>query len=387
MATQFASIVCLYYPSQLIPALAAVRTYRQAKEQPQDDPVMVVVWCAPSVDAAARELRRQTFQTLLAAIPGTFLVFFSREETAGVLSSSRRVEDKVKYFREQHLHMPVRDVFFSHDISADFSAQMLMRACPDAERICFGDAWGLVYSNAYFESITYPCDVGLVLKAPATWLRNLLVRYRRRRVLGPRYRRLDARFAVLILPNDPGFDFLPGKTQLRVARETVEQVIEALGKVVSGRDVSLSRQPDAILLVGSFAESRFCDEANELELYADVLAEFLPLDSALLIKGHSAATRHKILKIAEQSARNNRVELLPEILTEFPIEVLAGIWPKARIISFAYASVSLTYLKREGVLHAMHDLMIDRHFPPSSHVWMKSSNDLYLSEMEVARLT
>ena len=387
MAAKFASIVCLYYPSQLIPALAAVFSYRQTKGQAQDDPVMVVVWCAPSVDDRTRELRLQTFQTLLTVVNGAFLVFFSREETAGDLSTSRQVDDKAQYFREHHLSMPVGDVFFSHDISEDFSAQMLMRACPDAERICFGDAWGLVYSNTYFESITYPCGVGLALKAPATWSLNLLVRYRRRRVRGPRYLWLDARFVILILPNDPGLDFLPGKTQLKVGRETVEQVIAMLGSVVSGGNFSLSRQPDAVLLVGSFAESRLCDESNELALYADVLAELLPSDSALLVKGHSAATRHKILKIAEQSARNNCVEVIPETLSELPIEILAGVWPEARIVSFAYASVSLTYLKREGVLHAMHNLMIDKYFPPSSHAWMKSSNDLYLSEMEIARLT
>lgn len=387
MVIKFASIICVYYPSQLIPAIAAVRTYRQTKKQAEDDPVIVVVWCASSVDVGTRELRRHTFQTLLTAVSDASLIFFSREETAGVLSSSKLVDDKARYFIEQHLRISVGEVFFSHDISADFTAQMLMRACPNAERICFGDAWGLVYSNTYFESITYPCDVGLALKAPITWFRNRLARYRRRRVLGPQDRWLDARFAVLILPNDPGLDFLPGKMQFRVDRETVEQLIEALVTVVPGEVVSLLRRPDAILLVGSFAESRLCDESSELKLYADVLAEHLPSDSSLLIKGHSAATRHKIAKVAEQSALNNRIEVLPEILREFPIELLAKVLPNARIISLAYSSVSLTYLKREKVLHAMHDLLIDKHFPMSSHLWMKSSNDLYLSDIEVARLT
>jgi hypothetical protein len=387
LTSKLTSLVCLYYPSQLIPGLAAVRRYRAASGQAQDDPVLVVVWCAPSVDEVIRERRRQTFESLLEVVPGSSLLFFSHEETSGVLSSRRRVDAKARYLRERHFLESVGEVFFSHDISVDFSAQAVMRACPGAERICFGDAWGLVYSNSYFESVTYPCNASLAIKAPAVWLRNLRARLGRSRSLGPKRRRLDARLAILILPSDPGCDFLRGKALLQVERETVEHVIEVLSSALLGRASEQVLGIDAVLLVGSFAESRLCEKSRELDLYAEVLAEQLPNPSKLLIKPHSAATPHKIEEIAERAAQGHHVEVLLSSLSEVPIELLVRLWPDAWVISFAYASVSLTYLKREKVLHAMCDSLIHKHFPPSSQAWMKSSNNLYLSEMEVARLT
>lgn len=381
-APEPSALLCAYYPQQLLPGLAAVTELRRHLKQPAHAPVTLLVWSDPGVGAHFLERRRQTFERLLKAFPWVTMDFLSPAEVKANFSPVFRVRGKARWLRQRHGVHAFDAVHYAHDIGSDFLAQSAMQAFPHARRACFGDALGVVYSNDYYTRLTYPlAPFPAYLRTPKKTLTHLFWRALRSHTLPPRRARLDAEFAVPILPCDPGGDFFPGKTLLPVARDTLEQVLGGLAQG-AGHASDMSYAHMHLMLLGSYCESGFNSEEEELALYLEAAQLHVPTGEPILLKAHPASFGTKVERLANALGARHPVTLFGE--DALPIEAMRHLARCRSVISFSYSSVSLHYLYGSNVVHALTQDLIERHFPPASRPWVMDSNALYLDQLTQA---
>ncbi len=382
--------MCLYYPQQLLPGLAAVIQLRRHEGVASTAPLLVLVWSDPGVAESVLRKREEAFELLLAPFTWVRLVFMPPEHVRVNLSANLRVATKARYLQQRFGANAFAAIYYAHDIGSDFFAQSAMQAFPRATRVCFGDALGVVYSNAYYTDQTFPIAPLLrCLRRPVQTLRNILWRLKRRWTLPLPGDRLDAQYAALILPCDPGGDFLSGKRVLVVDQRTLRIVLDGLAGAVahcvtathSGVDVGVGAR--FVMLLGSFSESGLTTEPHECAMYVEAAQLHAPSGSVILLKAHPASYSGKVQRIADALAERYRVEFAGN--DALPIEALRALVENHRVISFSYSSVSLLYLYGSAVIHAMTTEMIEKYFPADTQRWMHESNDLYLEQMEKAR--
>lgn len=347
-------------------------------------PLTVLVWSHPATEHKTRERRLQAFKVLLVGFPWATLFFPEQDEVKAHLSHNSRVMRKADYLRGKFGQSAFAAVYYAHDISADFIAQSAMQAYPNASRVCFGDALGVVYSDDYFTDQTYPVRAVEAFSRPMRAIRNLLFRLKRVWTLPSRNRRLDAEHSVLILPCDPGGDFLRGKQMLLVDKESLTEVLytlsEATSPSVNGKyGTSADRQNAVVILLGSFSESKLTTEDQERDLYTQAARENIAKNQKIVLKPHPASSAEKTLLIQKALSAAYTVEI--EDYDELPAEFIPALAEFDSVISFSYSSVSLKYLYGIDVLHALTDEMIKTYFPDKSWSWMRNSNDLYLEQL------
>lgn len=383
------SLLCLYYPQQLLPGLAAVMSYRLHAKTDVKAPLTVLVWSHPATERKTRERRLQAFKVLLGGFPWVTLFFPEQDEVKSHLSHNSRVMKKAKYLRGKFGQDAFDAVYYAHDISADFIAQSAMQAYPNASRVCFGDALGVVYSNDYFTDQTYPVGAVDAFSRPIQTIRNLLFRLKRAWILPMRRLRLDAEYAMLVLPCDPGGDFLTGKDLHTVDYESLNNVLDGLSRSAERYLTSLKCcgegkvNSSVVMLLGSYSESRLTSVIKECALYVEAARENILPGSKIILKAHPASRPEKIALIKKELSDNYDVVVLAN--DEIPIETIPSLVRNYKIISFSYSSVSLLYLHGTLVLHAMNDTLINMFFPGKNRLWMRESNGLYLQQIEIVR--
>jgi hypothetical protein len=383
------SLLCLYYPQQLLPGLAAVMSFRRHCGVDAQAPLTVLVWSHPATERKARERRLQAFKVLLGGFPWVALFFLEQDEVKSHLSHNSRVMKKAKYLRGKFGQDAFAVVYYAHDISADFIAQSAMQAYPNASRVCFGDALGVVYGNDYFTDQTFPVGVVEAFVRPIQTIRNLLYRIKRNWSLPNRRHRLDAGHAVLILPCDPGSDFLLEKELQSVDYESLCHVLAGLSNSAERRLISQKCLDEAdanssvVMLLGAYSESRLTSDIQECALYVEAARLHIPHGSKIILKAHPVSQPEKIALIKKALSAHYKTVVAPN--DEIPIETMPSLVKNYKIISFSYSSVSLLYLYGSNVLHAMNDTLIDMFFPNEKRLWMRESNALYLQQIDIAR--
>lgn len=389
MTPSHTALLCVYYPQQLLPGLAAVVQWRLQQGKGVEEPTTVLVWSDPGVGQEVLLARQQAFQVMLKAFPWVTLVFPTAHDIKAHLSPNFTVMAKAHHLRERFGAQAFDSVFYAHDMGSDYLAQSAMQAFPEAKRVCFGDALGVVYSNDYYTHLTYPVsNLAHWLKRPVATLTSLFWRCKRAYTLPPRGQRLDAHTAALILPCDPGGDFLPGKELLAITRSTLDTVLSLLAQGVEAHlrargDYNPATFVDKhVMLLGSFSESGFTSAEQEQAMVLEVVQQHIPAQATLVLKAHPASYGNKVRRIANALAKHCRVELTAS--DALPIEALPHLAACRSVISFSYSSVSLHYLYGSQVVHAMTTERIQRYFPPHIQPWMQESNDLYLAQLEVA---
>ncbi len=378
------ALLCVYYPQQLLPGLAAVVQCRLQQAKDVHAPATLLVWSDPGVGDKVLAQRQQAFDLLLREFPWVTLVFPTAREIQANLSANFTVAKKAAYLRQRFGNEAFASVFYAHDMGSDYIAQSAMQAFPMATRVCFGDALGVVYSNDYYTRLTYP--VGSLadwLRKPRQTLVNLLWRCKRAYTLPAKNARLDAHIAALVLPSDPGGDFLPGKILLEIKRPTLDGVVDALARGVesdaASSDQDKSTADKHLMLLGSFSESGFTSPAQEVAMYLDVAREHVPAGATLILKAHPASYGDKVRTVATTLASHCKVET--SSTDGLPIEALRRLARCRTVISFSYSSVSLQYLYGSNSVHAMTTAHINRYFPAYIQPWMRDSNELYLREL------
>jgi hypothetical protein len=383
------ALLCVYYPQQLLPGLAAVVQCRLHWGVDVHAPATLLVWSDPGVGDKVISQRQQAFDLLLREFPWVHVVFPSARDIQENLSANFTVAQKAAHVRQRFGEDAFASIFYAHDMGSDYIAQSAMQAFPQATRVCFGDALGVVYSNDYYTRLTYPLGSMFDwLTKPRRNLINLLWRCKRAYTLPAKSDRLDAHIAALILPSDPGGDFLPGKLLLEVDRNTLDGVAESLSRGVESNatpsDQTQFNADKHLILLGSFSESGFTTLAQEEAMYLEVVREHLPAGATLVLKAHPASYGDKVRAIATTLAAHCQVEM--SSTDALPIEAIKRLARCRSVISFSYSSVSLHYLYGCQVVHAMTSERIQRYFPTYIQPWMQDSNDLYLRELATATL-
>lgn len=364
-------------------------SYRRYRGEDAKLPLTVLVWSHPATEHQARERRLQAFEALLKGFPWATLFFPNQDEVRASLSHNSRVMRKADYLRGKFGQSTFAAVYYAHDVSADFIAQSAMQAYPNGLRVCFGDALGVVYSNNYFTDHTYPIGAAEFFTRPMRATRNLLFRLKRTWTLPSRRRRLDAEHAVLILPCDPGGDFLPGKQLQAVDYECLCHVLDTLSNSAERSLINqeFSGEGDVnssvVMLLGAYSESRLTSEIQECALYVEAARLHILPGSKIILKAHPVSQPEKIALIKQ--ALSNHYDTVVVTNDEVPIEMMPSLVKRYKIVSFSYSSVSLSYLYGSAVVHAMSDALIDKFFPEETRPWMRESNELYLHQIDIAR--
>lgn len=364
-------------------------SYRRHQGKDVTALLTVLVWSHPATEHKARERRLQAFKVLLEGFPWTTLFFPEQDEVKSHLSHNSRVLSKASYLRGKFGQNAFAAVYYAHDISADFIAQSAMQAFPNASRICFGDALGVVYSNDYFTNHTYPVGAVEVFKRPAQTIRNILFRLKRAWTLPSRGCRLDAGHAVLALPCDPGGDFLGGKELQPIDNDSLFHVLDSLSSSAERHFIKQQCwcEGDAnsivVMLLGAYSESRLTSDIQECALYVEAARLHILPGSKIILKAHPVSQPEKIALIKQALSAHYDIRVVTN--DEIPIETMPSLAKHYKIISFSYSSVSLLYLYGSTVLHAMNGVLIDMFFPEETRFWMRESNALYLQQIDIAR--
>ena len=378
-------LLCLYYPQQVLPALAAVVTYRERHGIDPTRTVHAVLW-----STAGPASRSAVVETLLGAFPWVRLWAPTRSGTGRDLPPRRRVAARARFFRERFQDVEVGTVFYPHDLTSDFLPESMSQAFPRAHRVCFGDGLGMVCTRAYFERHLYgAATLQDLLKTPATALRHRLARLRRSWT-----RRDDGRAAdsyVLILPHDPTGDLLSAGNLTVVPYACACDILTSLAATVQSRARAAApallggcaRVP--IVLLGSFSESRMCSEADELALYREVLRAHVPPGRRVALKPHAASSDGKVARLIESIGPDYEARVFDRELAEVPIELLDAMVRERPVLSFSHSSVALAYFDLGEARHVLTEERIERYFPPFIRAWMIESNRQYLSQQHAAR--
>lgn len=379
------SLLCVYYPQQLLPGLAAVISYRRQHGMDIAEPLTVLVWSHHATENKARLRRKQTFEILLEKFPWVNIYFPEQDEIKLHLRHNTKVLRKAVYLRNKFGRDAFLEIYYAHDISADFIAQSAMQAFPEATRICFGDALGIVYTNEYFTAKTYAVGIVEACLRPLGTVMNMIYRLKRVWLLPPRKMRLEAEYAALILPCDPGGDFLRNKKLIAVEKVDLSFVLNRLNlsaaHLLSNRNLVLEKNEanSYLVLLGAYSESKFTTEKMELELYIDTAINYIPKSMKIVLKAHPSSSIEKARKIKRALAKHHDVMIMS--FQELPIELLSNINRYAGVISFSYSSIALKYLYNTKVVHALSELQVEKYFLKKSKAWMQESNDLYIKEI------
>ena len=361
-------------------------SFRAYKGESAVTPLTILVWAPSSITAEARQLRLQAFEVLIKDFRYANLCFPEPCEIKTKLTQNAKVSKKANYLRAKFGREAFDTIYYAHDISADFIAQSAMQAFPNAERICFGDGLGILYSNDYFTGMTYPMpSAGEIVRQPHRGFRNLLCRLKRKWMLPSKNRRLDAHYVIPIIPCDPGGDFIKNKTLLIADNDCIVHVRDGFSASVE-RHLCNATQPDNIkatadfvILLGSYAESGLTTEEQELALYNEVASLYIAAGSRIALKHHPASSGTKNARIRRELAINYDVQVLG--YGELPIESMPAQLADSKVISFSYSSVSLLYLYNINVMHVLNESLINKYFPAGARQWLSDSNELYLDQL------
>jgi hypothetical protein len=367
------AVVSIYLPHNLLPGLAALKTFSESV--PQD--TLVLLWLPPHLNDERQNEISHTVRKLLKAYPSLQLKVLPEKSEDSVEATVQELKSAFpKGFSE---------IYFSHDLGEDQINQCLMAAFPAAKRICYGDSLGTVYTAKYFQKIHSP-SWAEILRYPSLWSSAFKSCFAKRTD-----KSLEPQIAALILPSDPGGDFFHQGRELRVVPHdlALESCLE-LAAAVPEFDSALlklsrnevSSQPVYCLVMSNLTEAQLTTAENEIELYQRIVRSHVPVGSRIILKAHPAAESQRSEQLRKLIAQNFEVLAMPAEFLSFPIEVAPRFAARATFLSISYSSLSLRYLHKARTIHCLEDSLIDEFFFAAKQRYMKSGNDLYLKMLQ-----
>src|SRR5690606_34372695 len=139
-----------------------------------------------------------------------------------------------------------------------------------------------------------------------------------------------------------------------------------------------------LILLGSFSESRMCDERAELDLYRTTLARHVSHGATIVIKAHNATGERKLERLVERLAPRYNPTILDRGVADIPIELLDSLLANRTVVSFSHASVALAYFGLGRASHALTDALFEPTLPSFIRPWVVESNRQYLAQQRAA---
>ncbi len=354
LAAKPASLLLVSFPHQLLHALSALRHERRQSGVAEDAPAILLFWSYQAANHAADSEVCKFLTDALLAFPWVRLNIPSRRARTMHLSPYRRLIDRVKWFQHYLGDTHYEAYFFSHDASADHTAQALMQAFPTARRICYGDPPGFLYPP---------------LKKPGDshFSRGKIKRlFWNSRMVG--VKKLMSAHKSIVAVN---FQHQVNVKDVEVMpRELMLDTLRSIKSGVNGFSLIdqawISTAINSgltmhLLLMSNFSDGGLANFDNEIELYVALCSIHVPAGSQILIKPH-AGTKRKFIECLVNKLDDWKVGVLPEALQNVPIEFIPELITNCRVLSVSSASVLLAHLFDCEVTHGLTDKLIDEYF-------------------------
>ncbi|HBB52563.1 MAG TPA: hypothetical protein DCZ80_01505 [Legionellales bacterium] len=368
-------LVCLYYPQQLLPSLAAVK-FLQKQKNFYLEKLIVFVWLPNGMAHALKENRKAFFKKALSIMAGTQLVFSDEiqefQKSGHFTSVLKKAKILKKYFGQQQ----IARFYYSHDLTSDFISQAFMQGFPKSYKVSFGDGFGLFYDKKHFEKQFFPIN-----DFSQASIKNVLSRIKRAWSVMSCSQVFDADMLLGILPQEASSNCFHNKHVQTIDKKIVLDLNNQFMKIFEqDDDVFDGEQKKYVFLMGSYSESKLMSLEQELNLYADVFAKHIPQKSMIMLKTHPAAHPEKLKQLLNRF--ENVYQMFEISSSDMPIEWMINLLNHAQVISFSYASISLKYLYDIQVIHALTQEQIDLYFYTKAILWMSESNQMYLDKIQ-----
>lgn len=363
------ALISLDHLSQLIPALAALRHANNKK------PVLVLT--KPHI--TFNDLKKSHLHALL-SVESQFKIIIGNELFySPKMITYLPVSLRAIILRKKLQTFLISDIYFAHDISSDFWNQTIMQAFPLAKRICFGDAFGIVYTQKYFNRLMYK-----IVDDRKIIIQNLLARVKRWLNYPSKKKQLFAHHAILAIPSDPGKDFLPQCELSIVDKTTFKQcVLELSNKLIDFKihmreSLILNSGSCYLLILNNFTESKLTSLEQEINLYREIICTHTTTDDLIIIKPHPAHNPLYFNNIVNSLRKKFLIQTIDKMYYDLPIELAEELIMKCTILSLSYSSISLSYIYEKEVKHVLTQSLINKYFLNKKLAWFIESNQLYL---------
>lgn len=336
------TIISVYHPQQLLPALTALYYYRERYGIKRHAPAILVYW-------------QQNGEQ-----PGQFLhEALKNESWLKIHTINKRTHPKLtaiktpiiwraRHFRKLMPQLACHQIFYPHDAADDYSGQVIMHAFPRAKRICFGDRFGVVYSNPHFD-----------------------IRQLRHRIAHIALTRKRANLAMLMLPCELDGGALGHTPYLipprKVTLTVLANIISSLKSYQDYQQQLLAQTNDSryLLVLSNKSGSGVMDEGNELKYYQDIMAGYIPADADLIIKPHASGNYQVIEKLVSSRIGSGKVIVIDDAFSHIPLDYAFLLVQQCKMISISFASIAIPYLYERPVIHAQSESLIRRYTRPS----------------------
>ena len=385
----YRSVVCVYYPHQLLPALVAVMHHRRyCLNEPVEQPTLIHVRIL--IDNDQGRHIADAIQQIVGKISWLSVEVSYPWKLAFIHEYYLPVKLRAHFIRQRYKQYSIREIFYAHDLSADFLTQTFTHAFPKATRICFGDALGIVYSQDYFTKLMYSERNLLTQSIYRRTLHNVKswLKLKRRQFVLPK-NALKASFAILILPCDPGNDVLTNTPFQVPSKSDLQSILDLLTSGLDCNDsvteklIDNTSKPIIFLALSNLTDSKLARFESELMLYQEIVDKHVPKDSLLIIKLHPGTHQTTLMSLKSKLTHACEIHYIDLEYSVYPIELHKKLLLKAdKILSISYTSISLPYLYGREVCHVLDNALIETYFESHAQNWVKKGNQEYLQMIE-----
>jgi hypothetical protein len=280
--------------------------------------------------------------------------------------------------------LPALDEFHYGHATVGCFSQLVSGVYPQARRICFGDAFGLVHWRRVRLAFGGYAVEDLPRLAPnqagelLPWACGQLARGRGtlRELLATR--EIAPHEAALCMPVDQFGDYFD-QVPLRVCpKATAQRVLAAcadsareLTRYVGEVLAAQGGRPTCLLLTANFAEADDLSPETDIAMYADVVRSSCPPGTALLLKTHPGETLPRAEGLKKALEPDYAVVELDRRFRRYPIEIWAEAVRTSSIISLTYPSVTLAYFYDKDIIQPMSEAFIERWWSPAKQVFRR----------------
>ncbi|HAU0673881.1 TPA: hypothetical protein JBG80_15635, partial [Legionella pneumophila] len=323
------SIILLSFPHQLIHALAALYADREKRRIKKNAPILIFIWSYRWLDHRKNSSFLEMINKLT-KIENCKLYIPSLLQRVFALSEFRILKQRIKYINKIISSKDYDSFYYSHDFSADHTAQVFMQAFPNIYKICFGDPPGFLYKK--YNSVT-ECMENI-----RTGLKGLFWKSRLKNI--EKWYGYDQAYVAMNLSGDfqsyplltntiPNRSFIDLLNRLKNTLPTLEEEERAFIETLELFNQSKIFQ---LLVLSNFTESGLISRANELKLYLELCHRHCPPGSYIIIKPH-ILSNSAFLEALKSSLKKYQVVIFPNNLRCIPLEMLTGLIDKCNIIS------------------------------------------------------
>lgn len=359
------ALILVSFPHQLLHAISALRYDRSLRGIPEDEPATIFVWSHQAAHHNCGSPIRTVFRQALESFPWIKLWIPTKFQRLYSLSPYRILTKRVSWIRRQLKSDTYSSFLYSHDVSADHTAQAVMQAMPLARWICYGDPPGFLYPACSALLQNRNTIKQRIWKSRLRGLRNWL----------------SANQSIIAVDFRSQTDGADASDVHLLPRHIIIETLERLRSSfhdIAPAESSLLNEWAAIelphlLLLSNFTDSCMTTRQNELALYVDICKSHVPLGGMIYIKPHIGTGQEFISQLIEKLA-DYRAVVFPTVIQQLPVELFSELLARSHVLSVSSSSALISRLFRNEVTHVLTVDRIQRFFKSDYVPYMVSAN-------------